>query len=98
MKPHNPNCDGMQCIESEGETRVYPLGGGGNLILCSHCFYLENRYRAERAKETDMPDAWPIVYWQDAKIYLGEEAMTTEHNQIADWVSNMASGDNGELA
>ena len=31
-----------------GQVRVYPLGGGGNLILCRHCWAHENRYRYER--------------------------------------------------
>ncbi len=57
----NPNCDGSHCRSETGEVRVYPLGGGGNLILCHACFAHENRYRFERARETKNPDDWPQV-------------------------------------
>lgn len=41
---NNPNCDGGRCKSATGEVRVYPLGGGGNLILCATCWAYENRY------------------------------------------------------
>jgi hypothetical protein len=66
---HNPNCDGGQCRSETGEVRVYPLGGGGNLILCHACWTHENQYRIERARETKNPDNWPTINWAAAEIY-----------------------------
>lgn len=39
----NPNCDGGRCISDNGEVRVLPTGGGGNLLLCRQCFEHEKR-------------------------------------------------------
>ena len=62
----NWNCDGAE-PHTRGEVRVYPLGSGGNLILCKTCFDRENRYRAIRTRETSQD--WPQHEWQDAEIY-----------------------------
>ncbi len=64
----NPNCDGDHC-KSNGEVRLYPLGGGANLILCHTCFAHENRYRFNRGFETKSPENWPQVDWSKAKEY-----------------------------
>jgi len=47
----NLNCCGNHCREEHGEVRVYPLGSGGNLILCHACWAHENKYRRERADD-----------------------------------------------
>ena len=65
----NPNCDGSRCREARGQTRLYPLGGGGNLILCHACWAHENRYRHLRAVETKNPDNWPQHDWAKAENY-----------------------------
>lgn len=65
----NPNCDGGRCKSATGEVRVYPLGGGGNLILCAACWAYENRYRAERARETKAPENFPQVKWEASEVY-----------------------------
>ena len=62
----NYNCDGGYCARPDGETRVYPLGSGGNLILCETCFAWENRYRASRGGERA---GWPAVAWDTAERY-----------------------------
>jgi hypothetical protein len=62
----NPNCDGSHCTNSKGEVRLYPLGGGGNLILCASCWNYENAYRARQAKAFG-PENWPQVNWDSAK-------------------------------
>lgn len=69
------NCDGAgpHTISGPNETRVLPLGGGANLILCRACFARENRYRVERGRETGAPENWPTVEWSDAKVYATEE-------------------------
>lgn len=72
MSNINPNCDGSHCREARGQVRLYPLGAGGNLILCGACFAHENRYRAERAAETKRLADWPQVLWQTAKPYPEE--------------------------
>jgi hypothetical protein len=67
---HNNNCDGSHCRSEAGEVRLYPLGGGANLILCHACWAHENRYRYERAHERNAePANWPQVNWHAAKIY-----------------------------
>ena len=47
----NVNCCGGECRQPHGEVRMYPLGGGGNLILCQACWAHENRYRFERQSD-----------------------------------------------
>lgn len=69
----NPNCDGGRCASASGEVRLYPLGGGGNLILCRTCFAHENAYRVMRGKQAHNPDAWPVVDWNTAKPYPDAE-------------------------
>jgi hypothetical protein len=62
------NCDGSG-PHSAGEVRVMPLGGGGNLILCLHCYVKENNYRRERNEELGEFAKFQIVEWQNAKVY-----------------------------
>ena len=71
MSDVNPNCDGSRCRDPQGKVRVYPLGGGGNLILCLHCAAHENNYRYTRGKETGAPENWPQVNWFECKVYEG---------------------------
>lgn len=66
---HNPNCDGSHCLTESGEVRLYPLGGGANLILCAACFAHENQYRRERGRETGAPENWPLIDWTTARPY-----------------------------
>ena len=68
MKP-NPNCSGGHCRSETGKVRVYPLGGGANLILCRSCWAHENQYRYERGRETGRPQDWPQQEWHAAEIY-----------------------------
>jgi hypothetical protein len=68
-KTKNPNCDGEHCGITNGEVRVYPLGGGGNLILCISCAAHENHYRYLRGKDTGQPDNWPQVNWFTCEVY-----------------------------
>lgn len=65
----NPNCDGGHCRADTGEVRVYPLGGGANLILCRACVAHENAYRAERGRDTGRPADWPVLQWDELAIY-----------------------------
>lgn len=71
----NPNCCGGHCRSTQGEVRVYPLGAGGNLILCAACWSHENRYRAERGRETREPQNWPQVEWATAEQYPAATAL-----------------------
>ena len=68
----NPNCSGGHCVHDHGEVRVYPLGGGGNLILCHACWAHENRYRFNRGFETKAPENWPQHDWAKAEVYGAE--------------------------
>lgn len=81
MSNNNANCDGEHCVDA-GEVRVYPLGGGANLILCMRCFAHENRYRFERVqtyvrgggtRERALVE-WPQVDWATAERYPKEGA------------------------
>lgn len=65
-------CDGSGPHRGN-QTRVYPLGAGGNLILCSACWDQENRYRAERARETRNLEAWSQEDWDRATVYKSAE-------------------------
>jgi hypothetical protein len=67
----NVNCCGDHCTNPQGEVRVYPLGGGGNLILCHSCWANENRYRYNRGVETKNPGNWPQLDWAKAETYSG---------------------------
>jgi hypothetical protein len=83
MKVHNNNCDGDHCTSEHGEVRVYPLGAGGNLILCQACWAHENRYRWQRAFDhnggsgktsldvagSEGEKLWPQENWYIAEVY-----------------------------
>ena len=70
MSDINPECSGSHCRPGgTKEVRVYPLGGGANLILCRACFGHENAYRRERQRETKRPADWPEVEWETAARY-----------------------------
>ena len=61
------NCDGAG-PHSGTEIRVYPLGAGGNLLLCCACWRRENSYRQERGRERGTPER-PQEVWNTAKVY-----------------------------
>jgi len=68
----NPNCCGGHCRSETGEVRVYPLGGGANLILCSACWAYENHYRRTQGRDWFRdPNAWPQHEWSKAEVYNG---------------------------
>jgi hypothetical protein len=67
----NYNCDGSHCRHDNGQVRVYPTGGGANLILCQACAAQENLYRFHRGFETGRPDDWPQVNWFRCEVYEG---------------------------
>lgn len=69
MTTKNYNCDGEHCVSGNGEVRVYPIGSGGNLILCNACFRHENVFNFRRARETGHPEWFPVVNWDDAEVY-----------------------------
>ncbi len=66
--PYNPNCDGGHCRYNDGDVRIYPLGSGGNLILCRACWEHENAFRRDRGNQ-----AWPLVNWDTAGRYPDDE-------------------------
>jgi hypothetical protein len=69
VKTKNWNCDNDKCTDPHGEVRLYPIGGGGNLILCRACWTHENRYRADRGRDTGRPADWPQLDWSTAEVY-----------------------------
>ena len=69
MPLKNYNCDGAHCADAHGQVRVYPLGGGANLILCQACAAHENRYRYQRGVETGQFENWPQVNWHACEVH-----------------------------
>jgi hypothetical protein len=69
MSDINPNCDGAHCREPHGAVRIYPIGSGGNLILCRACFTHENKSRDLKGIYYGRPEEWPRVNWATAKPY-----------------------------
>jgi hypothetical protein len=65
----NYNCDGDKCQSATGEVRVYPIGAGGNLILCRSCWEHENDFNYQRGREMGRPQDWPLQDWNSAKVY-----------------------------
>ena len=63
------NCDGAGPHSGPGEIRVYPIGGGGNLLLCLHCWAGENKYNFNRGRETQSPENFLQHDWTTARIY-----------------------------
>lgn len=69
----NWNCDNDKCRDPGGQVRVYPLGAGGNLILCRSCWEHENAYRRDRQRDYGQPHAaelFPTPDWERGVIYL----------------------------
>jgi hypothetical protein len=64
MQVHNWNCGGSHCRHEHGEVRVYPIGSGGNLILCKACWAYENQYHHERKEPGS------IHKWDEAEVAL----------------------------
>jgi hypothetical protein len=62
----NWNCDGDKCELPSGEIRVYPIGGGANLLLCRRCVAHENNYRASRGGEFA---GFPLINWFECEVY-----------------------------
>jgi len=81
MSDINVNCCGSKCRDPHGEVRVYPLGGGANLILCHACWTHENSYRRMRQRNYMLgspyhvddskraEENWPQHNWDEAEKY-----------------------------
>jgi hypothetical protein len=54
-------CDGAGPHSGPNETKLYRLGGNGNLILCLACWKRENAYNASRGFKTQP--------WDGAALY-----------------------------
>jgi hypothetical protein len=65
----NNNCDGSACTRPNGEVRVFPLGAGGNLILCADCFRRENDYRRRQGLRYGRPQDFPQHNWYACEVY-----------------------------
>lgn len=72
----NPMCCGSHCRRETGPVKVYPLGGGANLILCRDCWEWENSYRRGRGFKTgnNIENNFPTVNWDSAEVYGAEES------------------------
>jgi hypothetical protein len=61
----NYNCDGSG-PHSEGEVKLMPTGGSGNLILCHNCWNHELAYRNSEMGEFAQFD---LPLWSQGKVY-----------------------------
>ena len=64
----NHNCDGSG-PHVGSESRVLPIGGEGNLILCIKCFRNEMHWRKRRNKELGTAFQFNLPEWQTLEIY-----------------------------
>ena len=69
---NNPMCDGSRCSKDNGEVRIYPTGGGGNMILCYSCWVYENKFNYRRGVETENPQYFAQHDWNKSKIYRAD--------------------------
>lgn len=65
----NPNCDGIYCNTTNGEVRLLPLGGDGNLILCKSCVEYEIEWRKNENKRANRE--FDIPNWDNLEVYKG---------------------------
>ena len=65
----NPNCDNVKCRKENGEVRVLPAGGAGNLILCKDCFEYELAFRRMRNKSLGKDAQFKTPTWESCKVY-----------------------------
>lgn len=72
MPNRNPMCDGSHCKESNGEVRILPYGGGGNIICCHACYLNEMKYRRGRNRDLGR-EAFELPTWEDLEVYKGGE-------------------------
>lgn len=66
----NPMCDGSHCYRTEGEVRLLPYGGDGNMIFCIDCFIHEINWRRHSNMEAGK-QLYEIPVWRSLKIYEG---------------------------
>ena len=67
----NPNCNDYHCNTNDGVVKLYPIGGGENLILCHTCWANNNRQNYIRGIETNQPQNFPQHDWYDTPTYPG---------------------------
>jgi len=65
----NWNCQGADCLEPDGEIRLIPCGGGGDLILCHECYMKEMLWRHERNKSLPVENKYPIPRWSNLEVW-----------------------------
>ena len=69
---HNNYCDGSRCQNPDGEVRVLPTGGGGNVILCRACFHHEINWRRDRNRDLSREAAFELPEWESLEVYRVE--------------------------
>lgn len=73
----NPMCDGEHCEKREGEVRLLPYGGSGNLILCNSCLGYELAWRLKRNRELSKDCQFALPSWDSLKVYANAEGKVT---------------------
>lgn len=73
----NTMCDCNHCIQPDGEVRLLPTGGDGNMVVCYACYIHEAMSFLERAKEINegflyiKVGASSLPKWTSLKVYEG---------------------------
>jgi len=65
----NPNCSGSSCQRTGGETRILPIGGNSNLIVCFECYLVEMEWRRERNHDLGVDCQFKLPNWTDLKVH-----------------------------
>lgn len=65
----NWNCDNDKCKDPNGEVRILPIGGDGNLILCRVCYEHEMAFRKDRNRQLASQNQFDLPAWEDLSVY-----------------------------
>ncbi len=67
----NNMCDGTHCAKADGEVKLLPTGGDGNMIICQTCFLHEIAYRKRENQRLSKDCQFKTPAWSELKIYEG---------------------------
>lgn len=56
--------------ETPHETRVLPIGGSSNVIICHRHYLTEAAFRRDGARRYD-PKDWTMPSWESLTVYAG---------------------------
>jgi len=89
----NNSCDNTLCLISDGEVRLLPDGGGGNLILCRACYQHEINFRGYRNRNLEAGEQFPTPEWKALEVYGPGVNVEHEDFPMEEWKYAVACGD-----